>query len=112
MDPDHELVRRARRGDLFAFEALVERHQPRLTTTAARLLGSDADAADALQETLVRAWLSLPRFRGEATFSTWITRICLNAVHDQRERRGVLADPDRPERADPRDGFAASELSG
>lgn len=111
-DSDSALARRAGRGDLVAFEALVVRHQTRLTTLAARLLGSQADAADAVQETLVRAWLALPRFRGEAKFSTWITRICLNAVHDQRERRGRLADPDLPERADPHDGFAASELSG
>lgn len=112
IDPDSALASKASRGDLAAFEALVERHQPRLTTLAARLLGSPADAADAVQETLVRAWLALPRFRGEAKFSTWITRICLNAVHDQRERRGRLADPDVPEEADPRDGFEASELSG
>lgn len=112
IDPDRELAARASRGDLVAFEVLVERHQPRLTTLAGRLLGSHADAADAVQETLVRAWLALPRFRGDAKFSTWLTRICLNAVHDQRERRGVLADPEAPEPADPRDSFAASELSG
>ena len=112
MDPDRALARRASRGDLEAFEALVERHQARLTTMAARLLGSHADAADAVQETLVRAWLALPRFRGDARFSTWITRICLNAVHDERERRGRLADADAPEAVDPRDGFAASELAG
>jgi RNA polymerase sigma-70 factor (ECF subfamily) len=112
MDPDRALAKRASNGDLAAFETLVERHQPRLTTMAARLLGSHADAADAVQETLVRAWLALPRFRGDAKFSTWLTRICLNAVHDQRERRGQLADPEAPEAVDPHDGFAASELAG
>lgn len=112
MDPDRALAKRASKGDLAAFEALVERHQPRLMTLAARLLGSHADAADAVQETLVRAWLALPRFRGDAKFSTWLTRICLNVIHDLRERRGQLADPEVPEAADPRDGFAASELAG
>ena len=112
MDPDRALAKRASNGDLAAFEALVALHQPRLTTLAARLLGSHADAADAVQETLVRAWLALPRFRGDAKFSTWLTRICLNAIHDLRERRGQLADPEAPEAADPRDGFAASELAG
>lgn len=112
MDLDQALAKRASRGDLVAFEQLVDRHQLRLTTMAARLLGSHADAADAVQEALVRAWLALPRFRGEAKFSTWLMRICLNAVHDQRERRGQLADADPPEAIDPRDGFAASELSG
>jgi len=112
MDPDRALAKRASNGDLVAFETLVERHQPRLMTMAARLLGSYADAADAVQETLVRAWLALPRFRGDAKFSTWLTRICLNAVHDQRERRGQLADPEAPAAVDPHDGFAASELAG
>ena len=112
MDPDRALAKRASNGDLVAFEALVERHQARLTTMATRLLGSHADAADAVQDTLVRAWLALPRFRGDARFSTWLTRICLNAIHDLRERRGQLADPEAPEAADPRDGFAASELAG
>ena len=111
MESDADLARRAGKGDLVAFETLVERHQPRLTTMAVRLLGSHADAADAVQETLVRAWLALPRFRGDAKFSTWITRICLNAVHDQRERRGTIADADPPEVADHRDGFAESALS-
>lgn len=116
-DADHDLAlaRRAGAGDLAAFEELVARHQPRLTTLAARLLGSHADAADAVQETLVRAWLALPRFRGDAKLSTWLTRICLNAVHDVREKRGVLASADPaelPDAADPRDGFAEHALAG
>lgn len=111
-DPDHELARRAGGGDLGAFEELVARHQPRLATLAARLLGSHADAADAVQETLVRAWLALPRFRGDAKLSTWLTRICLNAVHDVREKRGQLAGEEAAEEIDSRDGFAESELSG
>ena len=39
-----------------------------------------------MQETFIRAWRALPRFRAEASFSTWLYRICLNAVHDQRAR--------------------------
>lgn len=116
-DADHDLAlaRRAGAGDLAAFEELVARHQGRLTTLAARLLGSQADAADAVQETLVRAWLALPRFRGDAKLSTWLTRICLNAVHDVREKRGLVAGADPyelPEPADPRDGFEEHGLAG
>src|SRR5918995_6718413 len=87
MDPDEELVRRAQKGDRFAFERLVEQHEQRLYTLAARVLGSREDAADAVQEALVRAWLALPKFRGGARFSTWLYRIGLNAAHDQRLKR-------------------------
>jgi RNA polymerase sigma-70 factor (ECF subfamily) len=110
-DPDGPLVDRAKRGDRWAFEQLVERHQHRLFTLAARTLGSPDDAGDAVQEAFLRAWLSLPRFRGGALFSTWLYRICLNAAHDQRLKR--RAEPvELVERPDPRDAFAASELSG
>jgi RNA polymerase sigma-70 factor (ECF subfamily) len=112
MDPDEQLVRRAQRGDRWAFERLVERHEARLYTLAARVLGSREDAADAVQEAFIRAWLALPKFRGGSRFSTWLYRICLNAAHDVRAKRreGVLGEP--PEPADPRDRFAERELSG
>jgi RNA polymerase sigma-70 factor, ECF subfamily len=110
-DPDAELVKRAQRGDRWAFEQLVERHQHRVFTLAARTLGSREDAADAAQECFLRAWLGLPRFRG-ALFSTWLYRICLNASHDQRsKRRESKPLEEAPEPADPRDAFVASELS-
>jgi RNA polymerase sigma-70 factor (ECF subfamily) len=115
VDSDHRLLRRAREGDVHAFEQLVREHQHRLYTLAARELGSSADADDAVQETLVRAWKGLPRFRGEASFSTWLYRICLNAITDQRARRargsGAGLD-DAVEPADPRDRIAERELSG
>src|SRR3712207_1499857 len=84
--PDERLVRRAQAGDRRAFAALVEQHRHRIYTLAVRELGSAADAEDAVQEALIRAWRALPRFRADASFSTWLYRICLNAVHDQRAR--------------------------
>lgn len=109
-DPDGPLVDRAKRGDRSAFEQLVERHQHRMFTLAARTLGASADAGDAVQEAFLRAWLALPRFRGGSLFSTWLYRICLNAAHDQRLKR--KAEPvELVERPDPRDAFAESELS-
>jgi RNA polymerase sigma-70 factor (ECF subfamily) len=112
MDPDEELVRRAQKGDRFAFERLVEQHEQRLYTLAARVLGSREDAADAVQEALVRAWLALPKFRGDARFSTWLYRIVVNAAHDMRPKRRELPTDELPEPADPRDRFAEQELSG
>jgi RNA polymerase sigma-70 factor (ECF subfamily) len=113
VDPDDRLVRKAQQGDARAFAELVETHQHRLFTLAARELGSAADAEDAVQETFIRAWKALPRFRAEASFSTWIYRICLNAVHDQRARaaRGSGAPlSEVVEPADPRDAILEAEL--
>jgi RNA polymerase sigma-70 factor, ECF subfamily len=111
-DPDGPLVARAQKGDRWAFEQLVDRHQHRLFTLAARLLGSRDDAADAVQEAFIRAWLGLSSFRRDARFSTWLYRICLNAAHDQRAKRRTSPLEEAPEPADPRDEFLASELSG
>lgn len=114
VDPDARLVRSAQRGDRHSFAALVDRHQQRLFTLAARELGSAADAEDAVQEALIRAWRSLPRFRGDALFSTWLYRICLNAIHDQRSRSargGGVPLEDVTEPADPRDALVERELS-
>jgi RNA polymerase sigma-70 factor, ECF subfamily len=112
-DPDWDLVRRAQRGDRYAFERLVDRHQNRMYTLAARVLGSRDEAADAVQEAFLRAWRRLDGFRGDALFATWLYRICVNAAHDQRERRGPaeLLEPEEtaPER---RDRFVEHELAG
>jgi RNA polymerase sigma-70 factor, ECF subfamily len=110
-DPDAPLVARAQRGDRLAFEQLVERHQHRLLTLAARTLGSADEAADAVQDAFIRAWLGLPRFRGGSLFSTWLYRIGLNAAHDQRVRRRTEPLDATREPADPQDSFLASELS-
>jgi RNA polymerase sigma-70 factor (ECF subfamily) len=115
VDPDERLVRKAQRGDRDAFARLVEGHRHRLFTLAVRELGSGADAEDAVQEAFIRAWRALPRFRGQAAFSTWLYRICLNAISDQRARSargsGVPLE-DVAEPADPRDAILERELSG
>jgi RNA polymerase sigma-70 factor (ECF subfamily) len=110
-DPDAPLVRRAAKGDRWAFEQLVERHQHRLFTLAARLLGSPHDAADAVQDALIKAWLALPSFREHARFSTWIYRITLNCVSDVRARGRRTEPAEETDVADPSDEFARAELS-
>ncbi len=72
---DRILVQAAQDGDLDAFEALVRRHQPGVYRVAWRMLGSDADAQDATQQTFVRAWRALPRFRHDSVLTTWLYRI-------------------------------------
>jgi RNA polymerase sigma-70 factor, ECF subfamily len=112
VDDERQLLRRAQRGDRFAFGLLVERHQDRLYTVATRMLGSRDDAADVVQEALIRAWTGLPRFRGDARFSTWLHRILLNAVYDHHARRRPTTPIDEAhDPADPRDRIAEHELS-
>jgi RNA polymerase sigma-70 factor, ECF subfamily len=74
------LIRRAMRGDAKALETLFARHNRALYQTALRLLGNPEDAEDALQEGLLAAYRNLPRFEGRSQFSTWLTRIVINAA--------------------------------
>lgn len=85
--PD-DLVAAARDGDLEAFEEVVRRTYVDTYTLARRLTGNEEDAADVTQETYVRAWKGIRRFRGDAQVSTWLYRITANAASSHRERRG------------------------
>jgi RNA polymerase sigma-70 factor (ECF subfamily) len=81
---DQELVRRFQSGDEDAFDRLVDLHRRDVYRLAYRLLGNHADADDLAQETFLRVYRSLGRFRGESTFRTWVTRIVLNLATDSR----------------------------
>lgn len=85
---DDELVRRAKAGDLTAFDALVARHYGHVFALAFHLLGNADDAADATQDAFLKAFEQLSQFRGDAAFSTWLYRITINTCRDlQRQRR-------------------------
>lgn len=92
------LTVRAAEGDEEAFETLVHHHAPGLLRLATRLLGSRAEAEDAVQESFVSAWRKLPEFRGDARFGTWIRRIvtnrCLNVLRSRRTDLGLDAVPE------------------
>jgi RNA polymerase sigma-70 factor (ECF subfamily) len=79
-DPDQPLVQAALRGDLHAFERLVERHRDVVFRVAARLVGSDEEAEDVTQDTFLRAFHRLDRYRGEAAFRSWLLRIAHNTA--------------------------------
>jgi RNA polymerase sigma-70 factor (ECF subfamily) len=83
---DGDLLLRARNGDRAAFSELVRAHQDEVYTLALRLVADRDLAADVAQEAFVRAWRALPRFRGEARFSTWMHRITVNVAWSQRRR--------------------------
>ena len=81
---DSALIRRVRAGDEAGFRALYQRHTPALFLLLTRLLGgNDADAEDALQETWIAGCRGLDGFRGDAAFSTWLTRIGIRTARSR-----------------------------
>ena len=78
MEPDHKLAARVCNGEREAFAQLVDRYRGRIFHTTLRLLKSREDAEEAAQDTFLRAYRGLPNFRKEASFSTWIYKICYN----------------------------------
>lgn len=84
---EHELIGRARAGDVGAFEALAGIHADRLYTVALRFLGDCDEAEEVLQETLLRAWRGIRRFEGRAMVFTWLYRIAVNESNRALERR-------------------------
>lgn len=79
-----ELISRAQAGDTRAFEKLIEQQAGPVHRLLTRVLSNPTDAEDVLQETFVKAWRSLPRFRGEAQLSTWLYRIAMNEASRYR----------------------------
>jgi RNA polymerase sigma-70 factor (ECF subfamily) len=99
---DEELIERARRGEVVAYEELVRRYQDVAVRTA-WLVGAAADEAeDAAQEAFVRAYRALGRFRPGAPFRPWILQIVANEARNRRRSAGrraglaVRAAEDRP----------------
>ena len=79
-----------RGGTAGAFDDLVRRHQERVHRLACRILGDTDAALDAAQEAFVKAWKALPQFKGDARFSTWITRIVINQCRNELRRRRTV----------------------
>ncbi len=87
-DPDLELVRRWRAGDVQSFAALIRRHERRVYRLLFRMLGSREEAEDAAQETFLNLHRHGHRFRGDALFSTFVYRIAANAALNRRRSLG------------------------
>jgi RNA polymerase sigma-70 factor, ECF subfamily len=81
---DAELIARATRGDVPAYEELVHRYRAVAFRTAYLVTRSSADAEDATQEAFVKAYYALDRFRGDAEFRPWILRIVANEARNRR----------------------------
>ncbi len=80
--PDVELVAAARSGDMEAYEELVHRHRDKIYARAFSMVRNEEQALDLSQEAWIKAWQRLHQFHGDASFSTWITRITINLSLD------------------------------
>jgi RNA polymerase sigma-70 factor (ECF subfamily) len=84
---DAELIARAAGGDPAAFQMLVEQHRSMVYRVAYQFAGNHYDAEDIAQDVFIKVFRSLPRFRQDAQFTSWIYRIAMNACIDHRRRQ-------------------------
>jgi RNA polymerase sigma-70 factor (ECF subfamily) len=85
-EPDPQLVNAAKAGDLHAFERIVRRYQTDVLRLALHVVHDMGAAEDATQETFIRAFRFLHRYRGDSKFSTWLLSIARNCALDELRR--------------------------
>ncbi|MEE4361285.1 MAG: RNA polymerase sigma factor RpoE [Pseudomonadales bacterium] len=112
-DTDARLVERVQRGDRHAFDLLVLKYRHRIELLVARYVREPQDVQDVVQDTFVRAYRAMPRFRGESRFFTWIYRIAINTSKNflvARSRRPPVDDIDASEAESYAGGEALTEI--
>jgi len=104
MEPEIEaaLIERVRSGEHEAFYDLVRPHERGIYLAALSVLNNDADAEEVVQEAILKAFKALPRFRGDARFSTWIIQITINEARMKlrKDRRHLYDSLDEPRRGE------------
>lgn len=96
LDWEDKLLERAVAGDTRAFERLYRRHVDRVHALCLRLTGNRANAEDCTQQTFIKAWSALRHFETRSSFGTWLHRIAINVVFDQRRQRALKEEPLSP----------------
>lgn len=97
---DRDLVARVQNGDKRAFDILVRKYQHKIVKLISRYVHDPHEALDVAQETFIKAYRALPRFRGDSAFYTWIYRIAINTAKNHlvsQDRRPPDADIDAVE---------------
>ena len=84
-----DLVKRCQAGDTEAFDELVTRYRTRVFSMIYNMVHSEQDAWDLAQDSFVKAWKSIKRFRGRSSFYTWIYRIVMNVTIDWLRKKQV-----------------------
>jgi RNA polymerase sigma-70 factor (ECF subfamily) len=107
---EHELIRRAQRGDQDAFAQLVVMHAARVMSLLRRFGLNAAEADEVGQEVFLRAWRGLPRFEARAQFSTWLYRIAFNEAKRRLARRPPPSAEPEPDHDDVVAALPASPL--
>jgi RNA polymerase sigma-70 factor (ECF subfamily) len=107
---DAELAAAAAGGRHPAFDVLVARHGPAVYRLCFRFLGNHADAADAAQDTFLRAYRGLGGFKGRSAFGTWLYRIAVNVCMSRRSGTRVPEDIKLESLAAAEDGNALDRL--
>ncbi|NNC65666.1 MAG: RNA polymerase sigma factor [Gammaproteobacteria bacterium] len=88
---DERLIERSRNGDSQAFQLLVEKYEGMVAATVIGMLGRGPDAEDVGQETFIRFYGALDRFRGDSAVGTYLTRIAINqSLKAIKKRKGFL----------------------
>jgi len=94
LDREETLIRRVRNGEHELFYELIRPYERRLYATALAILRNPADAEDAAQEAVLKAFKHIRQFRAEARFSTWLIQITVNEARMRRRReRTSLMEP-------------------
>src|ERR1022692_4053245 len=91
---EQELVKRARQGDLSAYDDLVRRYQERIYATLYHMTSNHEDANDLAQEAFIKAFQALKSFKGGSSFYTWVYRIAVNKTINflkQRKNRSQMS---------------------
>ena len=84
-----ELVRRCQAGQSDAFDELVTRYRTRIFAMIYNMVHNEQDAWDLAQESFLKAWRSIKRFRGKSSFYTWMYRIVMNVTIDWLRKKQI-----------------------
>ena len=93
---ERALVRRAQQGDRAAFDELVRLYDRKVLQLALRVVRSEEEAKDLYQEAFLKVYRSLPKFRFQSSFSTWLYRVVMNACLDSLRRQKARRESPAP----------------